>query len=189
MELSDTDTHIPKECGKTRRVLHFTSRKGGQSDSERCSLSTRKAGSSCHLLICLFLAELGLVPRGPVAGALGPSRLSVMERGAAGAADFGSLRLTALERRLAVWVTAPVALWHVGSSPIRDQTRLHLERQALHSLDLQEARKLTLLITSWGCVLWGARLGFTGQHPENSSFPAKYFNPIATGVVVARTII
>ena len=25
-------------------------------------------------------------------------------------------------------------------------------------------------------------MGFIGQHPENSSFPAKYFNRIATGV-------
>ena len=31
-------------------------------------------------------------------------------------------------------------------------------------------------------MLWGVRLGFIGQHPENSSFPANYFNPIATGI-------
>ena len=36
---------------------------------------------------------------------------------------------------------------------------------------------------SWvGGSAWGVRLGFISQHPENSSFPAKYFNPIATGI-------
>ena len=57
--------------------------------------------------------------------------------------------------------------WEAGSSP----------------LDLQGSPgSWFCLITSWGCVLWGVRLGFIGQHPENFSCPAKYFNPIATGI-------